>query len=83
MTEADANGSAQQRKGAPGTDRWQDSPSSIAVPTWLTELLPETESGTVQDEYRRFLDLNDRYLANPDDWALAYNWLSAHPLFWT
>lgn len=32
--------------------------------------------------YHQFLQLNDEYLSNPNDFTLAYNWLERHPAFW-
>lgn len=37
----------------------------------------------LKSSYKAFLDLNEEYLANPNDWVTAYNWLSQHPAFWT
>lgn len=72
-----------QGEGKPETDSLPDPLSSITLPLWVMELLPGTEIAPLKDEYLRFLELNERYLANPADWTVAYNWLEAHPLFWT
>ena len=37
---------------------------------------------SLREEYVVFLELNEEYQANPDDWALAYNWLQKHPAFY-
>lgn len=37
---------------------------------------------SLENNYAYFLELNEEYLANPNDWGNAYRWVQNHPAFY-
>lgn len=42
----------------------------------------EDTENIIRSDYYYFLKLTKKYRKNPKNWALAYEWLRCHPLFW-
>lgn len=36
----------------------------------------------LENNYAYFLELNEKYVANPNSWSLAYQWVQHHPAFY-
>lgn len=43
---------------------------------------PEGKQKSLENNYAYFLELNEKYLTNPEDWVNAYQWVQHHPAFY-